>query len=94
MFFSIFGMPIFLAIDREYQNNSKNYQQEAMNQKLNLILLTNNFGVIDANIQSFEKEIYISFELENNSAYFKLKTQYLIEKLEEKDYLVKRIDFV
>jgi hypothetical protein len=23
-----------------------------------------------------------------------LKTQYLIEKLEEKDYLVKRIDFV
>lgn len=94
MFFSIFGMPIFLEIDREYQNNSKNYQQEAMNQKLNLILLTNNFGVIDANIQSFEKEIYISFELENNSAYFKLKTQYLIEKLEEKDYLVKRIDFV
>ncbi|RLL86232.1 hypothetical protein CN13_08510 [Petrotoga sp. HKA.pet.4.5] len=94
MFFSIFGMPIFLAIDREYQNNSKNYQQEAMNQKLNLILLTNNFGVIDANIQSFEKEIYISFELENNSAYFKLKTQYLIEKLEEKNYLVKRIDFV
>ncbi|MDK2811972.1 MAG: hypothetical protein PWQ78_182 [Petrotoga sp.] len=94
MFFSIFGMPLFFTIDREYQNNSKNYQQEAMNQKLNLILLTNNFGVIDANIQSFEKEIYISFELENNSAYFKLKTQYLIEKLEEKDYLVKRIDFV
>jgi len=94
MFFSIFGMPIFFTIDREYQNNSKSYQNKTMNQKLNLILLTNNFGVVDAHIQSFEKEIYISFELENNSEYFKLKTQYFIKKLEKKDYQIKRIDFV
>jgi len=94
MFFSIFGMPIFFTIDRQYQNNSKNYQKEAMNEKLNLILLTNNFGVIDAHIQSFEKEVYLSFELENNSDYFKIKTQYLINKLKEKNYQVKRIDIV
>jgi hypothetical protein len=65
-----------------------------MNEKLNLILLTNNFGVIDAHIQSFEKEVYISFELENNSEYFKIKTQYLINKLKKMNYQVKRIDFV
>ncbi|MDY6895784.1 MAG: hypothetical protein SVO01_10275, partial [Thermotogota bacterium] len=94
MFFSIFGMPIFFTIDREYQNNSNSYQKEVMNEKLNLILLTNNFGVIDAHIQSFEKEVYLSFELENNSDYFELKTQYLINKLKEKNYHVKRIDIV
>jgi len=87
-------MPIFFTIDREYQNNSKNYQKEAMNQKLNLILLTHNFGVIDALIQNLEKEVYISFELENNTDYFKLKTQYLTNKLKEMNYQVKRIDFV
>ncbi|HBT51582.1 MAG TPA: hypothetical protein DEA49_05660 [Petrotoga sp.] len=94
MFFSIFGFPIFFTIDREYQNNLKNYHKETMNQKLNLILLTHNFGVIDAHIQSLEKEVYISFELENNTDYFKLKTQYLTNKLKEMNYQVKRIDFV
>ncbi len=94
MFFSIFGMPIFFTIDREYQNNAQNYQKDAINQKLNLILLTYNFGVIDAHIQSFGKEIYLNFEIENDSEYFKLKTPYLIKKLEEKNYRVRRVDFV
>lgn len=94
MFFSVFGLPVFLQIQREFKETSKGSLVEDNSQKLNFILLTNYFGVLDINLTLLKKEMFIKFDIERNDEVFKFKTNELINLLSNKGYSIGRIEFL
>lgn len=86
----LFGIPIFSMIERQYEKDFSKFQSD-VSHKIDLLMLTKNFGVVEFVISSYRNEIYIDFDAENNREFFSLNVKQLIESLELKEYKVKRI---